>query len=134
MPAIRPEYKFNSYIRAYEGGPAIVGHSEAVELVERFRTMENLYRKADGALRWISSDAVVPADIMELWHHAGVVTAEELETCKRIRTKEDAASIARYRRRQRNRKPSGEELYEMRAAFGEGATVVDVFSGRRTKL
>ena len=30
--------------------------------------------------------------------------------------------------------PSGEELAEMRAAFGEGATVVDVLTGEKFKL
>ena len=30
----------------------------------------------------------------------------------------------------RHREPSHEELFEMRAAFGEGTTVVDVISGQ----
>lgn len=30
-----------------------------------------------------------------------------------------------------SRQPSGEEMHEMRSAFGTGTTVVDVLSGRR---
>ena len=30
-----------------------------------------------------------------------------------------------------SRQPSGEEMHEMRSAFGAGTTVVDVLSGRR---
>jgi hypothetical protein len=33
-----------------------------------------------------------------------------------------------------NHVPSSEELFEMRAAFGEGAEVVNVLTGRRTTL
>lgn len=32
------------------------------------------------------------------------------------------------------RKPSEEELFEMRAAFGTGTTVIDVFSGQKIAL
>jgi hypothetical protein len=39
-----------------------------------------------------------------------------------------------YRKRQRNVKPSNEELSEMRAAFGEGTEVVNIITGRRTQL
>lgn len=39
-----------------------------------------------------------------------------------------------YRARMANHVPSEEELFEMRAAFGEGATVVDVISGQTIHL
>lgn len=50
------------------------------------------------------------------------------------RDKEDRKFIEEYRKQQKNREYSWEELAEMRAAFGEGTTVVDVFSGRKIKL
>lgn len=43
-------------------------------------------------------------------------------------------SLAAYRERMKNHVPSGEELYEMRAAFGTGVTVVNVITGKKTKL
>ncbi len=43
-----------------------------------------------------------------------------------------AKAIASYKANQRPH--TGEELAEMRAAFGEGETVVDVFTGRKVTL
>ena len=45
-----------------------------------------------------------------------------------------AKSIEAYRQRRKGREYTPEELFEMRAAFGPGATVVDVLTGKRTKL
>lgn len=42
--------------------------------------------------------------------------------------------LEEYRRRNANRKLDPEEAFEMRAAFGEGATVVDVITGQKFKL
>ena len=48
------------------------------------------------------------------------------------RAAENAKALEEYRR---NRKPhSAEEIAEMRAAFGEGTTVVDVISGEKITL
>jgi hypothetical protein len=48
------------------------------------------------------------------------------------RKKDTEVILAEYRKH--DRAPSQEELAEMRAAFGEGAEVVNVITGRRTKL
>ena len=50
------------------------------------------------------------------------------------RDKEDRKFIEEYRKQQKNREYSWEELAEMRAAFGKGTTVVDVFSGKKIEL
>jgi len=42
-----------------------------------------------------------------------------------------AASIADYCERMKDHVPSAEEQFEMRAAFGEGETVVNVFTGKK---
>lgn len=42
------------------------------------------------------------------------------------------AFVAEYRRQ--DAEPDAEQLCEMRAAFGPGATVVNVITGRKTKL
>lgn len=48
------------------------------------------------------------------------------------RQKEDEEFIKNYIAQDRT--PSNEELIEMRAAFGEGAKVVDILSGREIQL
>lgn len=42
--------------------------------------------------------------------------------------------LAEYREARKNHTPSEEELFEMRAAFGEGSTVVDVITGQVYKV
>lgn len=53
---------------------------------------------------------------------------------EKAREKEDWKFIKEYKKQQENHKYSQEELAEMRAAFGEGETVVDVFTGKKIKL
>ncbi len=81
-------------------------------------------------LRWTSNDNVVPADIMEKidWPHIAEMDA--------ARDADLAAFMVSYREARANRTPEqrAEELFEMRAAFGPGETVVNVLTGERTKL
>jgi hypothetical protein len=44
------------------------------------------------------------------------------------------AAIAEYREARKDWKPSAEEMYEMRAAFGTGKTVVDMITGQKVRL
>jgi len=48
-----------------------------------------------------------------------------------VRDRETQAFLAEYRRANKGRKRSAEEIFEMRAAFGPGETVVDVITGER---
>lgn len=43
-------------------------------------------------------------------------------------------AIAEYRKARENYVPSAEEMFEMQAAFGPGATVVDVITGQRFQV
>jgi hypothetical protein len=45
--------------------------------------------------------------------------------------KQTDAFIKSYKKARKNHKPSAEERFEMRAAFGSGKTVVDVITGQR---
>lgn len=54
----------------------------------------------------------------------------DAEATQKARDAEVEKSISEYRERMKNHKPSAEELFEMRAAFGHGAKVVDVFTGQ----
>lgn len=82
----------------------------------------------DGIIHWKSNDAVVPGDVFKDAYVAVPDGQEE------ARKREDQAFAAKYRKLRANHQPSGEELAEMRAEFGEGAVVVDVITGRRTRL
>jgi hypothetical protein len=85
------------------------------------------YLDAAGIYRWHSNDAVPFADMLT---DAGV-SADTIERCVTVRRAEDTAAIQRYREARRNRAPEqrAEEMFEMRAAFGPGEKVVDVFTG-----
>ncbi len=43
-------------------------------------------------------------------------------------------AIREYRKARENYVPSAEEMYEMQAAFGPGAVVVDVITGQRFQV
>ena len=58
----------------------------------------------------------------------------DAEATDKAREKETAEFIKEYKKQQENREYSVEELAEMRNAFGEGTTVVDIFSGKEMKL
>ena len=86
--------------------------------------------EADGAIRWNSNGRYLMDDFCEKLEYAGYgfsreATAEKRET-------QIAESLAQYRRNDRGL--SGETLAEARAAFGEGTTVVNVLTGRKTRL
>lgn len=54
------------------------------------------------------------------------------EATRAARAAEDAIAIAEYRARRKS--PDAEELAEMRATFGAGATVVDALTGEKITL
>ena len=63
---------------------------------------------------------------------AMVTDKVSVENTQAAREAENHKTIEAYRKA--DRKPSSEELWEMRAAFGRGTTVVDVITGRKTRL
>lgn len=69
----------------------------------------------------------------DLLEQVGMVTDKvNVEATRAAREAEDAVFLAEYRTRCES--PSAEELAEMQAAFGAGATVVDVLTGEKIKL
>lgn len=81
-------------------------------------------------VRWVSNDSVIPQDIAEA---AGWAYQDEMNEA---RDRQSAAAIEQYIKAQANRTPDqiAEEEFEMRAAFGPGTEVVNIFTGKRTKL
>lgn len=84
----------------------------------------------DGAIRWNCNGRYLMDDFCEMLEYAGYPFSREATGKKR--DTQNAEELAEYRR---NYKGLDEEtLVEARATFGEGATVVDVLTGEKTKL
>ena len=84
-----------------------------------------------GVIRWRSNGQIPPEDCLqelEKW------ISFNRYLSSMIREEEDANFLARYKEQQKNRVYSEEELNEMRSAFGKGATVVDVITGKEIQL
>lgn len=83
---------------------------------------------ARGVVTWDSNGQVPPADMV-----AAIATFEDIciDSCAKVREEMNAAFIADYIKAQANRTEDQirEERFEARAAFGEGETVVNVFTG-----
>ncbi len=82
----------------------------------------------DGVWYWLTNGAVIPHTC---WTEAGLPIPEGQEAA---RAEDVRRSVEEYRETMRNHVPDAEELYEMRAAFGEGAEVVNVLMGKVTRL
>jgi hypothetical protein len=89
----------------------------------------------NGIPRWRSNQQVPPLDILDVWKlHGDPTMVFDYAASEIAKEADDDRFIAAYRERMRNHVPSAEELFEMRAAFGAGATVVNVITGQRTKV
>lgn len=100
------------------------------EKIENATWIEKAYKDEHGVYRWKSNDRVPFDDMLECWN----LDEETLQKCKDARDADNAAFFAEYRERMKDYEPSDEERFEMRAAFGEGAEVVNVITGKRIKL
>ena len=85
-----------------------------------------------GVAYWASNDNAIPQEVAEKAEYAGLPINRELT--RQLEEEQSARSIQAYRERMKNHVYTAEELYEMRCAFGEGATVVDVITGRKIQL
>ena len=97
----------------------------AVELASGATTVDET-----GAISWKSNGRYLPDDFCEKLEWAGFPFSREATAY--ARSAQVDAELAEYRRNYRG--PSAAEVDEMRAAFGEGATVVDVLSGATIQL
>ncbi len=86
--------------------------------------------EADGAIKWNSNGRYLMDDFCEKLEYAGYGFSREATAKKR--DAQNAESLAEYRKNDKGF--TGEELAGARAAFGEGTTVVDVLTGKKTRL
>ena len=93
--------------------------------------LDMTYTDDNAVLRWESSDRVPPSDIVDAFFGEGLIPFCVYAASTKTREEETAAIIENYRR---NFRYSDEDLAEMRAAFGSGETVVNVFTGKTITL
>lgn len=91
--------------------------------------LRNETTTSDGVIRWNSNNNIPPVECVALAAHIGLPV--DVAKCTSVRDTETDQFIAEYRLRMRNYKPSREEQFEMRAAFGPGKTVVNVITGQK---
>jgi hypothetical protein len=86
-----------------------------------------------GVGRWATNGRAIPGDCAALAAALGLAPGLDLAATAAANDAEAAEAIARYRDRQPAEAPA-EERAEMLAAFGPGTEVVDVITGRVTRL
>lgn len=84
----------------------------------------------DGAIRWIASGNYLPDDFCEKLEYAGYAFSRT--ATREAKDRQVDESLKAYRSQKHTY--SFEEMAEMRAAFGAGATVVDIFTGKAIAL
>lgn len=84
-----------------------------------------------GELRWKSNDRVPMTDMLGFWVELGLITEDTMKLSTMAREEEDRRFLERYRAQQASRELTAEERFEMQAAFGNDAEVVDVITGKK---
>lgn len=90
--------------------------------------------RVGAAFVWKSNGNAPFADMTAIWVQLGLASLEEADATEALRKEQTAKFMSEYVEARKNHVPSGEELAEMRAAFGPGETVVDVITGQRITL
>ncbi len=88
----------------------------------------------DGVIRWNSNDRVPPTELLELWAYVGIIDRYVYFKSLEVRDAEQSKSIQEYKEARAKQGYSQEQLFEMRAAFGAGATVVNAVTGEKITL
>lgn len=80
-------------------------------------------------VRWLSSDRIPFVDKLAEFFVDGLIDSTVLHNSATAHKIEQAASIQEYIESRKNVGYTDEEKFEMRAAFGAGETVVNIFTG-----
>ena len=91
---------------------------------------ENANVDENGAISWKSNGRYLPDDYCEKLKYVGFPFSRE--ATRSAREVQVAAELAEYRRNYQG--PTPNKLEDMRRAFGEGATVVNVITGTTIHL
>lgn len=88
------------------------------------------YTDNAGAVRWVSSNNIPFMDMLTDFLVAGFIDQDTVILSDKTRKAEDAKFIAEYINYRQTRGYTNEEMFEIRAAFGD-EEVVDMFTGQR---
>ena len=116
-----------NYIQAHDGEGNRFAVEDARRLADKLRSDATI---TDGVIRWNSNQRVPPEECVELAAHIGLPV--NVATCTATRDAEVSAFLTAYRKQ--NRRVTAEQRAEMRAAFGPGTRVVNVITGRVTRV
>ena len=102
---------------------------ELTEAAEKFA--KNDHRIEDGVLLWNSNDRSPMNDMTTRWLELELIDLAVFRATEKARDVQNTAAIAEWKIARANRTPEmiAEENFELRAAFGPGATVVNVLTG-----
>ena len=114
-----------SFVPEPDGLPAY--QMQRIERLRQSFINGEAYVDSEGAVRWYSNDSVLFDDTFR----EAFVRCPNPAAQGRERAKQVTEQMAAYRRANKGRKRTAEEMFEMRAAFGPGETVVDVITGDR---
>ena len=103
-----------------------------VRKMEERQINGEIFFGADGVVRWMSNNRVMPKDCREILSHTVYRDLFNEDASRAAEEAETAAFLDSYRKSYKG--PSEEEKAEMRAAFGTGSTVVNVITGERIRL
>jgi len=88
----------------------------------------------DGVCSWLSNGRVPFNDMLEDFLALGLITEDTLNKSVAVREVQTAGFIQEYVNYRKENGYSAEEMFEMRAAFGAGTEVVNVFTGEKISL
>lgn len=104
-----------------------------VSKTEHGHTFFSEVRMENGVYVWATNGRVPPNDaIVEYGIDRLPNFNKELHDL--IRKDQNDSFLSDYYENMKNHSPSEEELYEMRAAFGTGVTVVNLVTGKKIKI
>lgn len=101
--------------------------------MEQYRTqfyIDETREDTGPVVRWNSNDRIPFEDMLQKFLAQGWIDQQTLQNSLRTRKIEDRMAIQQYIESRARTGYSDEERFEMRAAFGAGARVVDVFTGK----
>lgn len=94
--------------------------------------LNDLTDPAAAVLTWAANDRHPHDDMLAAWLVLGLITDQQARATSEAHAVAAAGFLAAYRANPPQ--PSAETLADMRAAFGPGAEVVNVITGRRIRL
>ena len=103
----------------------------AEELKNSLETQTTIDEK--GIMRWTTNNHVPPLDCLE-FAKFGLKMPVNVPASVAQGDKETQEAIQAYREHQAAREISLEERFEMEAAFGKGAKIVDIITGKEIQL